>query len=117
MTVNRSGSLSLIAAIFFILFAILRPNIDRHEPVQYTRSPVRAALLRRRSQVVRQRSAKPSSAGSIPAVASKLRLAVPPHFSFESTVESHGWYLLAPFRWDRQAKILRRPEAIDDDVF
>ena len=67
--------------------------------------------------MVRQRSAKPSSAGSIPAVASRLRLAVPPHFSFESTVESHGWYLLAPFRWDRKAKVLRRPEAIGNRVF
>jgi 3-methyladenine DNA glycosylase/8-oxoguanine DNA glycosylase len=46
-----------------------------------------------------------------------LRLAVPPHFSFESTVESHGWYLLAPFRWDRKQSVLRRPEAIGDEVF
>jgi len=46
-----------------------------------------------------------------------LRLAAPPHFSFASTVESHGWYLLAPFRWGRKEKILRRPEAIGDEVF
>ena len=45
-----------------------------------------------------------------------MRLPVPPHFSFPSTVESHGWYLLAPFRWDRKTKVLRRPEAIGKDV-
>jgi 3-methyladenine DNA glycosylase/8-oxoguanine DNA glycosylase len=63
--------------------------------------------------VVRQRSAKPSFAGSIPAVASSARIAVPPFFNFEATVESHGWYLLAPFRWDRKKRVLRRPEVID----
>ena len=67
--------------------------------------------------MVRQRSAKPLFAGSIPAVASNLRLPVPPHFSFQNTVESHGWYLLAPFRWDRKAKVLRRAEAIDGVVY
>lgn len=45
-----------------------------------------------------------------------MRLTVPPHFSFEATVESHGWYLLAPFRWDRKARTLRRPEVIDGRV-
>jgi 3-methyladenine DNA glycosylase/8-oxoguanine DNA glycosylase len=45
-----------------------------------------------------------------------MRLPVPPHFSFEATVESHGWYQLAPFRWDRKKKVLRRPEVIDDEV-
>jgi 3-methyladenine DNA glycosylase/8-oxoguanine DNA glycosylase len=59
--------------------------------------------------VVRQRSAKPSFAGSIPAVAS---IPVPPDFSFESTVVSHGWYLLAPFRWSRKEKILHRAEVL-----
>jgi 3-methyladenine DNA glycosylase/8-oxoguanine DNA glycosylase len=54
--------------------------------------------------VVRQRSAKPLSAGSIPAVASI--------FNFPSTVVSHGWYLLAPFRWSRDEKVLRRPEVL-----
>jgi 3-methyladenine DNA glycosylase/8-oxoguanine DNA glycosylase len=57
--------------------------------------------------VVRQRSAKPSFAGSIPAVAS---ISVPRNFSFEPTVLSHGWYLLAPFRWLRPGKALRRAE-------
>ena len=54
--------------------------------------------------MVRQRSAKPSSAGSIPAVAST--------FNFASTVVSHGWYLLAPFRWSRDELVLRRPEVL-----
>ena len=66
--------------------------------------------------MVRQRSAKPLFAGSIPAVASNLRIAVPPRFSFVATVESHGWYLLAPFRWSRKEKLLRRAEAIDGQV-
>ena len=68
--------------------------------------------MRRRSQVVRQRSAKPSSAGSIPAVASNIRL--PPLFAFRQTVESHGWYRLAPFRWD--GRVLRRKEALPEGV-
>src|SRR5688572_6804371 len=68
--------------------------------------------MRRRSQVVRQRSAKPLSAGSIPAVASKFP--VPPNFAFAATVESHGWYRLAPFRWD--GKVLRRKEVLPEGV-
>ena len=68
--------------------------------------------MRRRSQVVRQRSAKPSSAGSIPAVASKFP--VPRDFAFAATVESHGWYRLAPFRWD--GKVLRRKEALSEGI-
>ena len=59
--------------------------------------------------MVRQRSAKPSSAGSIPAVAS---IPVPPDFNFESTVVSHGWYLLAPFQWDRSDRTLHRVETL-----
>ena len=70
--------------------------------------------MRRRSQVVRQRSAKPSSAGSIPAVASNIP--TPPDFSFVSTVESHGWFHLAPFRWSREEGILRRKEALPEGV-
>ncbi len=66
-------------------------------------------LGRRRSQVVRQRSAKPSSAGSIPAVAS---IPVPLNFNFQSTVVSHGWYLLAPTRWSRTDHILHRVEIL-----
>jgi hypothetical protein len=64
--------------------------------------------------VVRQRSAKPSSAGSIPAVASNF--SVPPAFSFPATVESHGWYRLAPFRWSRDEGVLRRNEVLDGAV-
>ncbi len=63
--------------------------------------------------MVRQRSAKPSSAGSIPAVAS---IPVPPGFNFQSTVVSHGWYLLAPFRWSRAQQLLYRPEILGGKV-
>ena len=66
--------------------------------------------------MVRQRSAKPLFAGSIPAVASNLRIAAPPGFAFAPTVESHGWYLLAPFRWSPREKILRRPEQLAGTV-
>jgi HhH-GPD superfamily base excision DNA repair protein len=62
--------------------------------------------------VVRQRSAKPSSAGSIPAVASKISL--PKDFRLAATVESHGWYRLAPFRWD--GWVLRRKEALPEGI-
>ena len=65
--------------------------------------------MRRRSQVVRQRSAKPSFAGSTPAVAS---ISTPPGFAFAATVESHGWYQLAPFRWSRDEGVLRRMERL-----
>jgi len=68
--------------------------------------------MRRRSQVVRQRSAKPSPAGSIPAVASKISL--PKDFAFAATVESHGWYRLAPFRWD--GKVLRKKEVLPEGI-
>ncbi len=56
--------------------------------------------------MVRQRSAKPPFAGSIPAVAS---IQTPANFHFASTVVSHGWYLLAPFRWVSAEKTLHRP--------
>ena len=58
--------------------------------------------------MVRQRSAKPLFAGSIPAVASNL--SVPSNFNFVATVESHGWYRLAPFRWSEE--VLRRKERL-----
>lgn len=58
--------------------------------------------------MVRQRSAKPSSAGSIPAVASIIP--VPPRFAFLPTVQSHGWYRLEPFRWENG--VLRRKERL-----
>ena len=62
--------------------------------------------------MVRQRSAKPSSAGSIPAVASNFPL--PSDFAFVQTVESHGWYRLAPFRWSPDEGVLRRKEAFGE---
>ena len=49
--------------------------------------------------MVRQRSAKPLFAGSIPAVAS-TKIPTPPGFHFRATVTSHGWRHLAPFRWE-----------------
>ena len=58
--------------------------------------------------MVRQRSAKPLFAGSNPAVAS---IETPPGFNFEVTVVSHGWYKLAPFRWD--GDVLHRVELLD----
>lgn len=39
---------------------------------------------------------------------------VPANFSFVSTVESHGWYRLAPFRWD--GSVLRRKEALPEGL-
>ncbi len=46
-----------------------------------------------------------------------MKIPVPPNFSFESTVVSHGWYLLAPFRWSRKERLLRRPEVIGGRAF
>jgi 3-methyladenine DNA glycosylase/8-oxoguanine DNA glycosylase len=43
-----------------------------------------------------------------------LILKVPSHFSFTSTVESHGWYRLAPFQWSPEEGVLRRREANGD---
>jgi 3-methyladenine DNA glycosylase/8-oxoguanine DNA glycosylase len=40
------------------------------------------------------------------------RIPVPPKFNFESTVVSHGWYLLAPFRWSAGERVLRRVEIL-----
>ena len=60
--------------------------------------------------MVRQRSAKPLSAGSIPAVASIFP--TPPAFRFDATVRSHGWYQLAPFRWAPDSSVLYRPETV-----
>ncbi len=41
-----------------------------------------------------------------------MKIPVPPNFSFETTVESHGWYLLAPFDWSRSKRTLRRAEVV-----
>ena len=41
-----------------------------------------------------------------------IRIPVPPKFHFESTVESHGWYQLAPFRWSARERVLRRAEIL-----
>ena len=39
-------------------------------------------------------------------------ISVPSNFNFVSTVVSHGWYMLAPFRWSRQERVLRRAEVL-----
>jgi 3-methyladenine DNA glycosylase/8-oxoguanine DNA glycosylase len=45
-----------------------------------------------------------------------MNIAVPRDFSFVSTVVSHGWYLLAPYRWSRDERALRRPEVLGRSV-
>jgi 3-methyladenine DNA glycosylase/8-oxoguanine DNA glycosylase len=40
------------------------------------------------------------------------RIPLPPKFNFPSTVVSHGWYLLAPFRWSPEERVLRRVEIL-----
>lgn len=49
--------------------------------------------------MVKAELCKSSIAGSIPAVASN-DFSVPANFDFTATVESHGWYRLAPFQWN-----------------
>jgi 3-methyladenine DNA glycosylase/8-oxoguanine DNA glycosylase len=41
-----------------------------------------------------------------------VKLATPANFSFPATVNSHGWYRLAPFRWSPRENVLRRAEVI-----
>lgn len=41
-----------------------------------------------------------------------VTLRTPPGFAFDPTVRSHGWYLLAPFRWDGRARRLLRAELL-----
>ncbi len=41
-----------------------------------------------------------------------MKIPTPPRFAFEPTVRSHGWYLLAPFRWDPRARTLFRTEML-----
>jgi len=42
-----------------------------------------------------------------------IAIETPPGFAFNATVVSHGWYLLAPFHWDRSSQTLHRSEEID----
>jgi N-glycosylase/DNA lyase len=44
-------------------------------------------------------------------------LPTPPGFAFEPTVRSHGWYLLAPFRWDAATQTLHRTELLGGAAF
>jgi N-glycosylase/DNA lyase len=39
-------------------------------------------------------------------MATQTSLPLPPHFSFDAVVRSHGWYDLPPFSYDREAGIL-----------
>lgn len=41
-----------------------------------------------------------------------IAVETPPGFAFHATVVSHGWYLLAPFSWDRATGTLQRCEEI-----
>lgn len=41
-----------------------------------------------------------------------MKIPTPPGFAFETTVRSHGWYLLAPFRWRESAQELKRTEML-----
>lgn len=43
-----------------------------------------------------------------------LELPLPPRFNFAATVESHGWYRLAPFRWDPESGELKRVEVFEE---
>jgi 3-methyladenine DNA glycosylase/8-oxoguanine DNA glycosylase len=42
---------------------------------------------------------------------------VPRDFAFEPTVRSHGWYLLEPYRWNRESTTLHRTESLGRSVF
>src|SRR5258706_7466787 len=48
----------------------------------------------------------------MPAASRSVRIPTPSRFNFAQTVVSHGWYHLAPFRWDRPAKTLHRTELL-----
>jgi len=43
------------------------------------------------------------------------RLPVPPPFTLELVVRSHGWYQCPPFRWDEDDGVLVRGERVGDD--
>jgi len=44
---------------------------------------------------------------------SRLTLPTPADFSLATTVVSHGWYVMPPFRWDADRGVLHRVEAFD----
>jgi len=48
----------------------------------------------------------------MPAASRSVRIPTPSKFNFAQTVVSHGWYHLAPFRWDAAAKRLHRIELL-----
>ena len=45
----------------------------------------------------------------------EISITPPPGFRFRPTVESHGWYRLAPFRWDEQSAVMGRAETFDGE--
>ncbi len=45
-----------------------------------------------------------------------MKIPTPPNFAFEPTVRSHGWYLLAPFRWDAARQTLHRTELLGGET-
>lgn len=46
----------------------------------------------------------------------KLEVRTPARFHFAATVESHGWYRLAPFRWEAETKVLERTETLGGEA-
>ncbi|HUF16837.1 MAG TPA: hypothetical protein VMS12_02205 [Thermoanaerobaculia bacterium] len=43
----------------------------------------------------------------------EIPIPVPAGFRFEPMVTSHGWYRLAPFRWNEETSTLERTESVD----
>lgn len=48
----------------------------------------------------------------------KISFALPPYYSLRHAIHAHGWYQLAPFRWDKERGVLAFPlllgkEAVD----
>lgn len=50
--------------------------------------------------------------GCVDAVMNRFEIHVPEGLAFEETVLSHGWYHLAPFRWDQVRRVLNRVESL-----
>jgi N-glycosylase/DNA lyase len=47
----------------------------------------------------------------------RTRISLPPDFSFDGVVRSHGWYDLPPFAYDRGKGVLRTSTETDDLTF
>jgi 3-methyladenine DNA glycosylase/8-oxoguanine DNA glycosylase len=46
----------------------------------------------------------------------KIALNAPSHYSLRHTIHAHGWYQLAPFRWDEKRGVLEFPLLLGKDV-